>query len=114
MRTRLSPMPRRSVTKSSTRPCMKSTNPGLSPYVAKIQAANVDTVFTGNWSNDLLRSMKAASGAGLKAKFATSFLDQPAISAMRARLPKGISFPRRSTRRPMAKPAWLLPRTIRR
>ncbi|AEW15927.1 hypothetical protein C064_03156 [Brucella suis 63/252] len=49
----------------------------FSPYVAKIQAANVDTVFTGNWSNDLLLLMKAASGAGLKAKFATSFLDQP-------------------------------------
>lgn len=49
----------------------------FSPYVAKIQAANVDTVFTGNWSNDLLLLMKAASGAGLKAKFATAFLDQP-------------------------------------
>lgn len=49
----------------------------FSPYVAKIQAANVDTVFTGNWSNDLLLLMKAASGAGLKARFATAFLDQP-------------------------------------
>ncbi|MCX8999372.1 branched-chain amino acid ABC transporter substrate-binding protein [Rhizobiaceae bacterium BDR2-2] len=49
----------------------------FSPYVARIQAANVDTVFTGNWSNDLLLLMKAASGAGLKAKFATAFLDQP-------------------------------------
>lgn len=49
----------------------------FSPYVAKISAANADTVITGNWSNDLLLLMKAARGAGLKARFATAFLDQP-------------------------------------
>ncbi|MDI4663008.1 branched-chain amino acid ABC transporter substrate-binding protein [Xanthobacter autotrophicus] len=49
----------------------------FSPYVAKIAAANAETVITGNWSNDLLLLMKAAHGAGLKARFATAFLDQP-------------------------------------
>ncbi|QRG06204.1 branched-chain amino acid ABC transporter substrate-binding protein [Xanthobacter dioxanivorans] len=49
----------------------------FSPYVAKVAAANADTVITGNWSNDLLLLMKAAHGAGLKARFATAFLDQP-------------------------------------
>lgn len=49
----------------------------FSPYVARIAAANVDTVITGNWSNDLLLLMKAAHGAGLKVRFATAFLDQP-------------------------------------
>ncbi|MFG1240876.1 branched-chain amino acid ABC transporter substrate-binding protein [Xanthobacter sp. DSM 14520] len=49
----------------------------FSPYVAKISAANAETVITGNWSNDLLLLMKAAHGAGLKTRFATAFLDQP-------------------------------------
>lgn len=49
----------------------------FAPYVARIQATNADTVITGNWSNDLLLLMKAASGAGLKARFGTAFLDQP-------------------------------------
>lgn len=49
----------------------------FSPYVAKVAAANAETVMTGNWSNDLLLLMKAAHGAGLKARFATAFLDQP-------------------------------------
>lgn len=49
----------------------------FAPYVAKIVAANVDSVFTGNWSNDLLLLMKASKAAGLKARFATAFLDQP-------------------------------------
>jgi branched-chain amino acid transport system substrate-binding protein len=49
----------------------------FSPYVAKISAAKVDTVMTGNWSNDLLLLMKATRAAGLKARFATAFLDQP-------------------------------------
>jgi branched-chain amino acid transport system substrate-binding protein len=47
------------------------------PYVAKISAANVDTVITGNWSNDLLLLMKASKSAGLKVRFGTTFLDQP-------------------------------------
>ena len=49
----------------------------FAPYVAKIAAAKVDTVMTGNWSNDLLLLMKATKAAGLKARFGTVFLDQP-------------------------------------
>ncbi|WP_321366429.1 branched-chain amino acid ABC transporter substrate-binding protein [uncultured Celeribacter sp.] len=49
----------------------------FSPYVQRIQAADADTVITGNWSNDLLLLMKAASGAGIDARFGTAFLDQP-------------------------------------
>ena len=49
----------------------------FSPYVSKIVAANVDTVITGNWSNDLLLLMKATKASGLKARFGTTFLDQP-------------------------------------
>jgi branched-chain amino acid transport system substrate-binding protein len=49
----------------------------FAPYVAKIGAANADTVMTGNWSNDLLLLMKATKAAGMKSRFATAFLDQP-------------------------------------
>ena len=49
----------------------------FAPYVAKIKDANPDTVITGNWSNDLLLLMKAASDSGLKARFASYWLDQP-------------------------------------
>jgi branched-chain amino acid transport system substrate-binding protein len=49
----------------------------FSPYVAKIKAANAETVITGNWSNDLLLLMKATNDAGLKVRFGTAFLDQP-------------------------------------
>lgn len=49
----------------------------FAPYVAKINASGADTVITGNWSNDLLLMMKAAKAAGMKARFATVFLDQP-------------------------------------
>ncbi|HMO27837.1 branched-chain amino acid ABC transporter substrate-binding protein [Enterovirga sp.] len=49
----------------------------FSPYVSKIAASNAETVITGNWSNDLLLLMKASRGAGLKVRFATTFLDQP-------------------------------------
>ncbi|ATG47155.1 branched-chain amino acid ABC transporter substrate-binding protein [Celeribacter ethanolicus] len=49
----------------------------FSPYVQRIQAADADTVITGNWSNDLLLLMKATSGAGLDVRFGTAFLDQP-------------------------------------
>jgi branched-chain amino acid transport system substrate-binding protein len=48
----------------------------FSPYVAKISASGADTVFTGNWSNDLLLLMKAAKAAGLKVRFGTVYLDQ--------------------------------------
>jgi branched-chain amino acid transport system substrate-binding protein len=49
----------------------------FSPYVAKIAAAKADTVMTGNWGNDLLLLMKASKAAGLKSRFATTYLDQP-------------------------------------
>jgi len=49
----------------------------FSPYVARISAAKVDTVLTGNWSNDLLLLMKATKSAGLKTRFGTVYLDQP-------------------------------------
>ncbi len=49
----------------------------FSPYVAKIKAANADSVITGNWSNDLLLLMKATQDAGLKLPFGTCFLGQP-------------------------------------
>lgn len=48
----------------------------FSPFVAKIKAANPDTVITGNWSNDVLLLMKAAGDAGLDVRFGTTFLDQ--------------------------------------
>jgi branched-chain amino acid transport system substrate-binding protein len=48
----------------------------FAPFVAKIKAASPDTVITGNWSNDLLLLMKATGDAGLKVRFATTFLDQ--------------------------------------
>ena len=49
----------------------------FAPYVAKIKAANPETVLTGNWSNDLLLLMKATGNAGLDVRFGTTFLDQP-------------------------------------
>jgi branched-chain amino acid transport system substrate-binding protein len=49
----------------------------FAPYVAKIKEAAPDTVVTGNWSNDLLLLMKAAGDSGLKARFASYWLDQP-------------------------------------
>ncbi|RJG03924.1 branched-chain amino acid ABC transporter substrate-binding protein [Noviherbaspirillum sedimenti] len=49
----------------------------FAPYVTKINAANADTVLTGNWSNDLLLMMKATKAAGLKVRFGTTYLDQP-------------------------------------
>ncbi len=49
----------------------------FAPFVARIKAASPDTVFTGNWSNDLLLLMKAAGDSGLDVTFATAFLDQP-------------------------------------
>jgi branched-chain amino acid transport system substrate-binding protein len=49
----------------------------FAPFVARIRATGATTVFTGNWSNDLLLLMKAAGDAGLDVTFATAFLDQP-------------------------------------
>ncbi|MBI3526174.1 MAG: branched-chain amino acid ABC transporter substrate-binding protein [Betaproteobacteria bacterium] len=45
----------------------------FSPYVAKIKAADADTIITGNWGNDLSLLVKAAKDAGLKAKFYTYY-----------------------------------------
>ncbi|WP_209021370.1 branched-chain amino acid ABC transporter substrate-binding protein [Paracoccus ravus] len=49
----------------------------FAPFVARLKSAEPDTVFTGNWSNDLLLLMKATGDAGLNVKFATAYLDQP-------------------------------------
>ncbi|NKN39790.1 ABC transporter substrate-binding protein, partial [Agrobacterium sp. a22-2] len=40
----------------------------FAPFVARIKSAAPDTVFTGNWSNDLLLLMKAVGDAGLDVK----------------------------------------------
>jgi branched-chain amino acid transport system substrate-binding protein len=61
----------------------------FSPYVAQISAANVETVITGNWSNDLLLLMKATKAGGLKSRFATTFLDQPGNIANAAEVALG-------------------------
>jgi branched-chain amino acid transport system substrate-binding protein len=45
----------------------------FSQYVAKIKAANTDTVITGNWGSDLALLIKAAKDAGLNAKFYTYY-----------------------------------------
>lgn len=37
----------------------------FSPYIAKIKASGADTVFTGNWGNDVAFLVKAAKEAGL-------------------------------------------------
>ena len=49
----------------------------FTPYVARVKESGAQTVLTGNWSNDLLLLMKAAHESGLKARFGTTFLDQP-------------------------------------
>ena len=49
----------------------------FTPYVERVKASGAQTVLTGNWSNDLLLLMKAAHESGLKARFGTTFLDQP-------------------------------------
>jgi branched-chain amino acid transport system substrate-binding protein len=45
----------------------------FAPYIAKIKAAGVDTVITGNWGNDLSLLIKAAKDAGLKSRFYTYY-----------------------------------------
>ncbi len=45
----------------------------FSPYVAKMKAANTDTVITGNWGSDLSLLIKAAKDAGLNANFFTYY-----------------------------------------
>lgn len=48
----------------------------FAPYVAKFRESAPDTVITGNWGNDLLLLLKAASESGTKVRFGTTFLDQ--------------------------------------
>jgi branched-chain amino acid transport system substrate-binding protein len=45
----------------------------FAPYVAKMRAAQADTVITGNWGNDLTLLVKAAREAGLQLKFYTFY-----------------------------------------
>jgi branched-chain amino acid transport system substrate-binding protein len=45
----------------------------FSQYVAKMKAANTDTVITGNWGSDLALLIKAAHDAGLEARFYTYY-----------------------------------------
>lgn len=45
----------------------------FSPYIAKMRAANADTVITGNWGPDLALLVRAARDAGLKAQFYTYY-----------------------------------------
>ncbi|MDZ7652199.1 MAG: branched-chain amino acid ABC transporter substrate-binding protein [Burkholderiaceae bacterium] len=45
----------------------------FSPYIAKIRAANADTVITGNWGTDLTLLIRAARDAGLTANFYTYY-----------------------------------------
>lgn len=45
----------------------------FSPYIAKMRAANTDTVITGNWGPDLVLLVRAAREAGLNANFYTYY-----------------------------------------
>ncbi len=45
----------------------------FSPYIAKIKAANADTVITGNWGTDLVLFVRAARDAGLTANMYTYY-----------------------------------------
>ncbi len=45
----------------------------FAPYVAKIMAANADSVVTGNWGPDLVLLVRAAQAAGYKGNFYTFY-----------------------------------------
>ena len=45
----------------------------FAPYIAKMRAANADTVITGNWGPDLALLVRAAREAGLNANFYTYY-----------------------------------------
>jgi branched-chain amino acid transport system substrate-binding protein len=45
----------------------------FAPYVAKIKAAEADTVLTGNWGNDMTLLVKAAKDAGYTPEFYTYY-----------------------------------------
>ncbi len=46
----------------------------FAPYVAKIKAANADTVITGNWGNDLSLLIRASHESGLGVDYYTTGL----------------------------------------
>ena len=45
----------------------------FAPYIAKMRAANADTIITGNWGPDLALLVRAARDAGLNANFYTYY-----------------------------------------
>jgi branched-chain amino acid transport system substrate-binding protein len=45
----------------------------FAPYIAKMKAANTDTVITGNWGNDMALLVKAAKDAGFNVPFYTYY-----------------------------------------
>ncbi len=45
----------------------------FAPYIAKMQAANADSVVTGNWGADLALLVRAANAAGFKGRFYTFY-----------------------------------------
>ena len=45
----------------------------FAPYIAKMQAANADSVVTGNWGPDLALLIRAANAAGFKGRFYTFY-----------------------------------------
>ena len=45
----------------------------FAPYIAKIKAADADTVITGNWGSDLALLIKAANEGGYTGKFYTYY-----------------------------------------
>ena len=45
----------------------------FAPYIAKMKAANTDTVITGNWGTDMSLLIKAAKDAGFNASFYTYY-----------------------------------------
>ncbi len=45
----------------------------FAPYVSKIIDSGADAVLTGNWGNDLALLVRAAKGAGLRARFYTLY-----------------------------------------
>lgn len=51
----------------------------FAPYIAKIKAANADTVITGNWGADLALLVKAAKESGLNANFYTMYGDNSGV-----------------------------------
>jgi branched-chain amino acid transport system substrate-binding protein len=49
----------------------------FSPFIEKVRATAPDTIFTASSGSDLRLILQAASASGLKARFASTFLDEP-------------------------------------